>query len=237
MQQNIYTYFEYHKLIDKRKNYKLRFIACWIIQFIGLLLFIFGFVNRHVFLGNDLLYFIFIIVTIELTGIVIITGVQVQNLNLYELILAFFIPFLFFDKIIKIDNEPLLIIGTIIFSIILVSFVLIARVIIPINKIKKATLEYNENFKAKYGPIKYEDMDFRDFQPLELYLETGRHVLIMPLVNNHYCITVQGSLFYKKIKTKEVIIDYMEIEGTYEEAINKAIELLEKNNQLLIFKD
>ena len=34
-----------------------------------------------------------------------------------------------------------------------------------------------------------------------------------------------------------VIIDYMEVECTYEEAIAKALELLEKNNQLLIFKE
>ena len=69
-----------------------------------------------------------------------------------------------------------------------------------------------------------------------LYLENGRYVSIITYANNQYAIAVKGSIFYKKIKTEEVVIDYLEIEGTYEEAISKGLELLEKNNQLFVFK-
>ena len=234
--ENVYTNFEYYKLKEKKDNYKLRFIGCFIIQFVALVIFILGLINNHLFVGNDVVYLGFIVVLIAAFGLNLVTSVKMPNLKIYELVLGYFVTFIFLDKIIKFENNPLLLFGTIIFGTIILSWIIIAAILIPIKKTKKATQEYNESFTAKYGLVKNSSLDYRDYFPLLLYLENGRYVSIITYANNQYAIAVKGSIFYKKIKTEEVVIDYLETEGTYEEAISKGLELLEKNNQLFVFK-
>ena len=235
--QNIYTDFEYWKLEDKKKNLKVKFVWCFIIQAVALVIWILGLVNNHWFVGNNVVYFNFIVVVIAVTGLFVVTGVKVHRMNLYEPILAFFVPFVFLDQIIKTENNTLILWGTVIFGVLFTAWRIYEGVIVPDGKTKKATLEYSQSFEAQYGLPKSATVDYRDIWRQRLYLENGRHVCIGTLGDDWYEIVVWGSVFYKKIKTRDVIIDYMEVECTYEEAIAKALELLEKNNRLLIFKE
>ena len=114
---------------------------------------------------------------------------------------------------------------------------LICAVIIPRKKRKKATAEYKEKFYKEHGQINSLSGDFRDYIALNLFLESGRRVLIFSLNGTQYEITVMGTIRYKNILTEEVPIDYLKIECDYAKAVAKAIELLEKNDQLFISKE
>ena len=235
--ENIYTNFEYHKLKEKKDNVKMRFIGCFIIQFVALVIFILGLINNHLFVGNDVVYFGFIVILFAAVGINMVTSIEMPNLKLYDPVIGYFLTFIFLDKIIKTDNNPLLLVGTIIFGSIILAWIIVTEVVTPIKKTQRATAEYNESFTSKFGEVKNFSLDYRDYFPLLLYLENGRYVSVITLSDNHYEIAVKGSIFYKKIKTTEVVIDYLEVECTYEEAIGKALELLENNNQVFIFKE
>ena len=77
----------------------------------------------------------------------------------------------------------------------------------------------------------------REYLPLCLYLENGRYVSIITLGDEYYAITVRGFVFYKKIKTTNVPIEHIEVSCSYSEVIEKSIELLQKNDQIMIHKD
>jgi len=235
--QNVYTDFEYWKLEDKKKNFKVKFVWCFIIQAVALAIWILGLANNHWFAGNNVVYFAFIVVAIAATGIFVVTGVKAQKMNLYEPILAFFVPFVFLDQIVKTENNTLLLLGTVVFGVLFTAWRIYEGVIVPDSKTKKATSEYSQSFEAQYGHPKSASVDYRDIWRQRLYLENGRHVCIGTLGDDWYEIVVWGSVFYKRVKTKDVIIDHIEVECTYEEAIAKALELLEKNNQPLIFRE
>lgn len=235
--QNVYTDFEYWKLEDKKKNLKVKFVWCFIIQVLALAIWILGLINNHWFIENYVVYFNFIVIAIAATGIFVVTGVKAQKMNLYEPLLAFFVPFAFLDRIVKTENNIMLLLGTVIFGVLFTAWRVYEGVIVPDRKTTKATLEYGQSFKAQYGLPKSATVDYRDIWRQRLYLENGRHVCIGTLGDDWYEIVVWGSVFYRKVKTRDVVIDHIEVECTYEEAITKALELLEKNNQPLIFKE
>ena len=234
--QNVYTDFEYWKLEDKKKNLKVKFVWCFIIQVLALAIWILGLINNHWFVENYVVYFNFIVIAIAATGIFVVTGVKAQKMNLYEPLLAFFVPFAFLDRIVKTENNIMLLLGTVIFGVLFTAWRVYEGVIVPDRKTTKATLEYGQSFKAQYGLPKSATVDYRDIWRQRLYLENGRHVCIGTLGDDWYEIVVWGSVFYRKVKTRDVVIDHIEVECTYEEAITKALELLEKNNEPLIFK-
>ena len=235
--QNVYTDFEYWKLEDKKKNLKVKFVWCFIIQVLALAIWILGLINNHWFVENYVVYFNFIVIAIAATGIFVVTGVKAQKMNLYEPLLAFFVPFAFLDRIVKTENNIMLLLGTVIFGVLFTAWRVYEGVIVPDRKTTKATLEYGQSFKAQYGLPKSATVDYRDIWRQRLYLENGRHVCIGTLGDDWYEIVVWGSVFYRKVKTRDVVIDHIEVECTYEEAITKALELLEKNNEPLIFKE
>lgn len=77
----------------------------------------------------------------------------------------------------------------------------------------------------------------REYKPICFYLENGRYVALRTLEDEYYAITVRGSIFYKKIKTTDVPIEHIEVCCRHYEAINKSIELLQKNDEVFIIKE
>ena len=233
--KNIYTQFEYNKLQEKKANFKCKLIWASIIETIAIFIFIFGLVNNHWFTGNNVIYFLFIVVTLATLGLYLIASVSIKRIDCFiGPILCYFIPFVFMDKIVGTENNLLLTLVSIIVGTLLFAYCLIIEVIIPLKKQSKATVEYCKIFEEKYGPISFM---IRDYQPLCLYLESGRYVSIITLEDEYYAITVRGFIFYKKIKTTDVPIEHIEVSCTYPEAIEKAIELLQNNDQIIIRKD
>ena len=138
------------------------------------------------------------------------------------------------DKIIGTDSDLVLTLITIIVGTILFIGGLVAEVIVPLKKQCRATIEYCSKFTEQYG---YKSFLIREYQPLCLYLENGRYVSIITLSEMEHVITVRGSVFYNKIKTTDVPIEHIEVFCDYSTAIDKSIELLQRNDQLLIFKE
>ena len=77
----------------------------------------------------------------------------------------------------------------------------------------------------------------REYEPICLYLENGRYVALRTLEDEYYAITVRGSVFYNKVRTTNVPIEHIEVCCSYSEAINKSIELLQKNDEVFIIKE
>ena len=138
------------------------------------------------------------------------------------------------DKIVETDNDLLLTLTTIIAGTIFFVIGLIYKIILPLKKQSRATIEYCSKFNEQYG---YKSFLIREYRPLCLYLENGRYVSIITLSEKEHVITVRGPVFYNKIKTTDVPIEHIEVFCDYSTAIDKAIELLQRNDQLLIFKE
>lgn len=232
---NIYTQFEYNKLNEKKNNFKGRLIIFTIIELITIFLFVLGLVNNHWFTGNRFAYFFFLVITLATTGLYSIASINIKKFEYFiGPIICYFVPFIFMDKIVGTDSDLVLTLITIIVGTILFIGGLVVEVIVPLKKQSKATIEYCNNFTEQYG---YKSFLIREYQPLCLYLENGRYVSIISLNNDNYVITVRGYIFYKKIKTTDVPIEHLEVSCDYFKVIDKAIELLQKNDQLLIFKE
>lgn len=232
---NIYTQFEYNKFKEKNDNFKVRLICFIIIEIIAIFIFVFGLINNQWFTDNNVIYFLFIVVTLATLGLYSIAGIAIKKIDYFiGPILCYFIPFIFMDKIVGTSKDILLTLITIIIGTILFVGGLILEVIIPLKKQKKATIEYCDKFIEEYGSMAFQT---RDYFPLYLYLENGRCVSLFSIEEDYYAITVRGSIFYKKIKTADVPIEHIEVSCSYSEAINKAIELLQKNDQIFIFKE
>lgn len=138
------------------------------------------------------------------------------------------------DKIVGTENNLLLALVTIIVGTLLLSYFVFFEMIIPIKKQNKATYEYCKKFNEKNGSIAFMT---REYEPLRLYLENGRYVAIIAIEDEHYAITVRGFVFYNKIRTTDVPIEHIEVACSYSEAINKAVELLQRNDQIFIVKE
>lgn len=232
---NIYTKFEYNKLKEKKENYKVKLICSIIIEIITVFIFIFGLINNNWFTGNDFIYFLFIVVTLAALGLCLVASISIKKISYFiSPILCFFLPFVFMDKIVGTNNDILLFLITIMAGTILFVFGLIFEVIIPLKKQRKATVEYENKFTKQYS---YKAYMIREYQPLCLYLESGRYVSIITLQEEYYVITVRGFVFYNKIRTSEVPIEHIEVSCNYSQAIDKAIKLLQKNDQIFIFKN
>ena len=232
---NIYTKFEYNKLKEKKENYKVKLICSIIIEIITVFIFIFGLINNNWFTGNDFIYFLFIVVTLAALGLCLVASISIKKISYFiSPILCFFLPFVFMDKIVGTNNDILLFLITIMAGTVLFVFGLIFEVIIPLKKQRKATVEYENKFTKQYS---YKAYMIREYQPLCLYLESGRYVSIITLQEEYYVITVRGFVFYNKIRTSEVPIEHIEVSCNYSQAIDKAIKLLQKNDQIFIFKN
>lgn len=232
--KNVYTQFEYQKLQSMKYNFKLRMLIFCLIELLSLSIFIFGLINNHLFVNNSVIYFVFIVASLSLTGLFVLTGLKIRRIEYFLApILCYFIPFIFMDKIVGTENNVILTLITLIVGSLLLAYLFVFEVIIPLKKQNKATLEYYNLFQEKYGSISFL---VREYKPLYLYLENGRYVSIITLENEYFAITVRGSIFYKNIKTTDVPIEHIEVSCSYSDAINKAIELLEKNDQIIINK-
>ena len=186
-------------------------------------------------MSNIFTYFFFLIVTLAAIGLYSIASISIKKIDYFiGPIICYFVPFIFMDKIVETDNNLLLTLTTIIVGTILFIVGLIVEVIVPLKKQSRATIEYCNKFNKQYG---YKAFLIREYRPLCLYLENGRYVSIITLSEGNYVITVRGHIFYKKIKTTDVPIEHVEVSCDCTEAIDKAIELLQKNDQLLIFKE
>lgn len=233
--KNIYTQFEYNQLQKKKYNFKLRIVLCYLIEFIALSIFIIGLINNHWFVNNGVIYFGFIVTSLALTGLFVLTGFKVKKIEYFlGPVLCYFLPFIFMDKIVGTENNLLLTLVTIIVGTLLLSYCIVFEVIIPIKKQNKATYEYCKKFNEKNGSIAFMK---RDYKQLCFYLENGRYVALITLEDEHYAITVRGSIFYNKIQTTDVPIEHIEVFCSYSEAINKSIELLQKNDEVIIIKE
>ena len=233
--KNIYTQFEFNQLQKKKYNFKLRvFLSCFI-EVIALSIFIIGLINNHWFVNNDVIYFGFIITSLALTGLFVLTGLKVKKIEYFlGPVLCYFLPFIFMDKIVGIENNLLLTLVTITVGTLLLSYCIVFEVIIPIKKQNKATYEYCKKFNEKTRSIAFMT---RDYKQLCFYLENGRYVALITLEDEHYAITVRGSIFYNKVRTTNVPIEHIEVFCSYSEAINKSIELLQKNDEVFIIKE
>lgn len=233
--KNIYTQFEYNQLQKKKYNFKLRFVLSCLIEFIALSIFIIGLINNHWFVNNGVIYFGFIVSSLALTGLFILTGFKVKRIEYFlGPVLCYFLPFVFMDKIVGTENNLLLTLVTITVGTLLLSYCIVFEVIIPIKKQNKATYEYCKKFNEKTRSIAFMT---RDYKQLCFYLENGRYVALISLEDEHYAITVRGSIFYNKIRTTDVPIEHIEVFCSYSEAINKSIELLQKNDEVFIIKE
>lgn len=233
--KNIYTQFELNQLQKGKYNFKLRVILFCLIEIIALAIFVIGLINNHWFKNNSVIYFVFIVTSLALTGLFVLTGLKAKRIEYFlGPVLCYFLPFIFMDKIVGTENNILLTIVTLIVGTLLLSYCLVFKVIMPIKKQSKATYEYCKKFNEKHGSIAFMT---REYDPLCLYLENGRYVAIIAIEDEHYAITVRGFVFYNKIRTTDVPIEHIEVACSYSEAINRAVELLQENNQLLIFKE
>ena len=231
---NMYTEFEYNKLKRKNDNFCCRLTSFIILEIIALFIFVLGLINNHLFTDNNVIYFIFIVITIATVGLYSIASLSIKRIDYFiGPIFCYFIPFIFMDKIVKTGNSLLLALITIIVGTLFFAYGLIFEVIIPLKKQSKATAEYSNKFFEQYG---YKAFSIGDYQSLSLYLENGRYVSIITLKEGSYAITVKGQICYKKIWIKDVPIDHIELSCDYSQAIKKGVELLQKNDQLYIFK-
>lgn len=233
--KNIYTQFEYNQLQKKKYNFKLRVFLYCFIEVIALSIFIIGLINNHWFVNNGVIYFGFIVTSLALIGLFVLTGFKVKKIEYFlGPVLCYFLPFIFMDKIVGTENNLLLTLVTIIVGTLLLSYCIVFEVIIPIKKQNKATYEYCKKFNEKNGSIAFMK---RDYKQLCFYLENGRYVALITLEDEHYAITVRGSIFYNKIQTTDVPIEHIEVFCSYSEAINKSIEFLQKNDEVFIIKE
>lgn len=233
--KNIYTQFEYNQLQKKKYNFKLRFVLSCLIEFIALFIFIIGLINNHWFVNNGVIYFGFIVTSLALSGLFVLTGLKIKRIEYFiGPVLCYFLPFIFMDKIVGTENNLLLTLVTITVGTLLLSYCIVFEVIKPIKKQNKATYEYCKNFNEKNGSIAFM---IREYKPICFYLENGRYVALRTLEDEYYAITVRGSIFYKKIKTTDVPIEHIEVCCSYSKAIDKAIELLQSNDQIFVFKE
>ena len=233
--KNIYTQFEYNQLQKKKYNFKLRIVLCCLIEFIALSIFIIGLINNHWFVNNGVIYFVFIVTSLALTGLFVLTGLKAKRIEYFlGPALCFFLPFVFMDKIVGTENNLFLTLVTIIVGTLLLSYCMVFEVIKPIKKQNKATYEYCKKFNEKNGSIAFMT---REYKPICFYLENGRYVALRTLEDEYYAITVRGSVFYNKVRTTKVPIEHIEVCCSYSEAIKKSIELLQKNDEVFIIKE
>lgn len=233
--KNIYTYFEYHKLKERKENIWPRFVICFALQLVALVMFILGLTNAEKIDNSQLGYFIFTVILVALLGLSVIVKWKNGKNYLITPYLCYFVLFVFMDKIIETENELILALVTLIGGTLLSAYFLIVSVILPHKKQKKATAEFQTEFYKTHTNVSW--VDYRDHLPLNLYLENGRYVSVFSYDENNHTIAVCGSIFYKKVKTTTVTIEQVEIICTYAEAIAKAIEMLQDNDKLFIFKD
>lgn len=232
---NIYTQFEYKMLKKKKDNFKGRLIISTIIELFAIFLFVFGLINNNWLTGSRFAYFFFLVITLAAIGLYTLASISIKKIDYFiSPIVYYFVPFVFMDKIVETNNDLLLTLITIIVGTIFFIIGLVYKVILPIKKQSKATIEYCSEFNEQYG---YKSFLIREYRPLCLYLENGRYVSIITLNEGYYIVTVRGQIFYNKIKTTDVPIEHIEISCDYSNAIDKAIELLQKNDQFLIYKE
>ena len=94
--KNIYTQFEYNQLQKKKYNFKLRIVLWCLIEFIALSIFMIGLINNHWFVNNDVIYFVFIVTSLALTGLFVLTGLKVKRIEYFlGPVLCYFLPFIF----------------------------------------------------------------------------------------------------------------------------------------------
>lgn len=233
--KNIYTQFEYNQLQKQKYNFKLRIVLYCLIEFIALSIFIIGLINNHWFVNNGVIYFVFIVTSLALTGLFVLISLKVKRIEYFlGPVLCYFLPFVFMDKIVGTENNLLLTLVTIIVGTLLLSYCMVFEVIKPIKKRNKATHEYCIKFNEKYGSIAFMT---REYKSISFYLENGRYVALITLEDEHYAITVRGYVFYNKIRTTDVPIEHVEVNCSYSQAIDKAIELLQSNDQIFVFKE
>ena len=232
--KNIYTLFEYEQL-KKKKKMGARFVSCLALQIFAIAIFIAGLINNQSFSGTEDIYFGFLCIFLSYIGLCFVTGTRFEQMNLLEPLVVFFVAFVAIEKL-QLQSADLVLIWTIVVGTVVSVPLIICEIVVPIKKRKQATLKYNEKYLAEYGSVK-ESTDCRDYLPSLLYLETGRYASIVRFSQSQYAIAIKGVVCFKKIKTNEVIIDYIEKECDYQEAIETALYMLEKNNELFIFRD
>lgn len=226
LSDNILTRYEYNKLESNKFLSKRKWILFGICELLTLIMTIgsvFYFDMVDVALGVTL---IFLGLSFGIYGFCILLDCPIKGI-IYSLtpILCYAIPLIITYYGFKVRTDWIIALTTMVpGTILFVCFVMV--VYSPIRKYNKAyekhisQIDESNRIQFSYKINKYNTF----------YKKDGTNVFIFEYNDDYSIITLNGKFKYNKLKLKDITIEYIEENDTYENCVKKAINILENYN-------
>ena len=231
LSSNILTSYEYNSITMKRYSSKTKWILLAIFEILSLSMTV-GIVFYYDLVAPELGITIMLLgVSMGIYGFCILCDAPIKGI-IYSLlpVLCYAIPLSIVYYIVKIKNEWILGLSTLVCGSILFFLFMYSVVVKPIKKKNAASIKYWNLLEEKHPKIYHHTDYLLVGNYITFWKKDGTNVTIFEYKKERYSIVLTGKILFEGIKLDNVMLDYIESKDTYENCVKKGIELLENNN-------